>query len=337
MPIQSSRRPKAIYPTLLIFLVIATPASGLTTFAPAPPNSTSICDIKGDVDVYGPGIRFSYYLQWFSVLLATHIAPTQIQYSRFASNIITVSVLVNTFFSFRHKSGSGSHEENLIALEYPILYSLVFVLTLGFIPTSAKRLRKSRGSIAILRVFWAIVVFAQCWLWFKGMDIGKKEGCVLHVYFLFWKVNIYNWKWRTVFKIQSVVTTLVGAVFMPHKFLKHWATLRRITKAIFGNHQNVPNETSSIEVDKPGEKIARWALTSFLLFFGVIAIIQVEMTIKVNTIGLKVSLTDSGQLVPLVAGIWAVLATFGSWLMAWMEGRYREKEKSQDSEIRQIV
>ncbi|KAH8647603.1 hypothetical protein BGZ60DRAFT_521269 [Tricladium varicosporioides] len=337
MSVQSSLCPKAIYPTIVILLIITTPVSGLTTFTPAPPNSTSICFIKGDADVYGPGIRISYYLQWFSVLLATHIAPTQIQYSRYASNIVTISVLASTFFSFRHKSGSGSHEENLIALEYPILYSLVFVLTLGFIPTSERLLRKSRGNIATMGVFWAVIVFIQCWLWFKGVDMGKKEGCILRVYFLFWEVNIYNSKWRTFFQMESVVTTAIGAIFMLLKFLKHCVKFGRIMKAIFRNDQSIPRENSSIVDDKAGEEIARWILTGFLLLLGVIAIMQVERTIKINSIDLKVSLTDSGQFIPLVAGIWTVLATLGSWLMAWMKGRYLEKDQSHDLELHLTV
>ncbi|KAK4504475.1 hypothetical protein PRZ48_005391 [Zasmidium cellare] len=61
-----SRVSKAL--PLLILPILAHPASALTFYSPTPEEDS--CTLHGDADIYGPGVRASFYLSFVAGVLA---------------------------------------------------------------------------------------------------------------------------------------------------------------------------------------------------------------------------------------------------------------------------
>ncbi|KAI9778730.1 MAG: hypothetical protein M1839_007961 [Geoglossum umbratile] len=283
-------------------LLFAGPAVANTRF-----NSTEgSCEILGDADVYGPGIRLGYYLQWVAVLFATWMAPDQAKTARTAANIITIAVFANTFRGATHGS--------LVAAEWWIVLWLTLVLSLLNFPTDKVSFNQSTGSIGVMLLLWCMITSAQPWLYFRGLDNGHKTGCVVKVFF-FTGINVYNHVWRTFWKIGSVIECLVGFSF----FL---GGIGVILWGFFG----VKGDGGSRENESPGDLASiftKASLTLGQLVLGAITITQVEMTIKVNKINLPIrgdNLITSGQFIPFLIGCLTIVAVFGRGLQTLTRG-----------------
>jgi hypothetical protein len=258
------------------------------------------CKIYGDTDVYGPGIRLGYYLQWVAVLFATWMAPDQAKTARTGANIITIAVFANTFRGATHGS--------LVAAEWWIVLWLTLVLSLLNFPTDEAAFRQSTGSVGVMLLLWCMITAAQPWLYFKGLDDGHKPGCVVKVFF-FTGINVYNHVWRTFWKIGSVIECLAGfTFFLAGIGIIFWGLL-----GVKGEGGSRENESSH----DWAAVFAKASLTFGQLVLGTITIVQVEMTIKVNKIDLSSGgggLLASGQFIPFLIGLLTIGAVFGRGL-----------------------
>jgi hypothetical protein len=286
----SALRTPASLTAICLILALISPAATYSKFADGPGN----CQIIGDPDVYGLGIRLSYYIQWAAVVFASWVAPDLVQPALLSSIIVTISVYANTFRGVTYGS--------LIAAEWWIVYFMTFGLTLGYIPTSRTSFQSSAYSLGVLSLLWSMIIFAECWVWFKGVDIAYKEGCVIKVFAIFFEVNVYNNRWRTFFKIQSVASCIVGTIFL-------LGILFRVYISLFVKKRNDVED----EDDKAATLLLKVGSTGFQLLVGAFAILQIEMTMKINNIDVSATpLTSSGQLIPLTGGIFILAATIGA-------------------------
>lgn len=62
------------------------------------------CEIQGDSDVYGIGIRVGLYLQWLTRFVTTIFEPGRTTPARTASNILILAVFINTFHTVSSES-----------------------------------------------------------------------------------------------------------------------------------------------------------------------------------------------------------------------------------------
>ncbi|KAH0543557.1 hypothetical protein FGG08_002118 [Glutinoglossum americanum] len=272
---------------VIAFLLFSVQSALAKTYFEDKPGS---CKIFGDTDVYGIGIRLGYYLQWVAVLFATWIAPEQAKTARTAANIITVAVFANTF--------RGAQEGSLVAAEWWIVLWLTFVLSLLNIPDDWKR---SSSSFGVMLILWCMITAAQPWLYFKGLDTGHKHGCVVKVFF-FTGINVYNHVWRTFWKVGSVVECLLGVTFF-------FTGIVVIIVGLFSVDESSEPESGAAKI------ASKLFLTFGQLVTGIITIVQVEMTIRVNSIDLSsVDLMSSGQLIPFLIGCLTIAAVFGHGL-----------------------
>ncbi|CZR58246.1 uncharacterized protein PAC_08137 [Phialocephala subalpina] len=271
---------------------LVTPSAPYTRFAEGQNN----CQVIGNADVYGIGIRLNYYLQWAAIVVATWIAPKQVEPGRLNSHIVTISVYTNTFIGVAHGS--------LIVVEWWIVYFMTFVLTLGFVPVNTVLLKRPIYNLGFLGLLWSMIIFAACWLWFKGVDIDHKDGCMVKVFLFFFKVNVDNKKWRTIFEIGSVISCFVGTIFL-------LVSLFRVYIYAFRRKGDGRSEGESR--DEKGSFYVKSGLTAFQLLFGAISILQIEMTMKINNVDVSASpLVSSGQLIPFVMGICTLVAVFAA-------------------------
>jgi hypothetical protein len=273
-------------PGMLLFLFIS--LSKLTN-ANTSFSSTSVgCVLNGDDDVYGIGIRMSLYLQWAALLIATWVAPDEARYARSIANIITIAVLANTF-----KNPQGG---SVIVLEWWIVTFNTFFLQIGNVPFSRKLIGGSASSLGAMMLIWTAIVIANCWVWFAGMNLGRVEGCDVKTYFFFHAVSVYSGTWQTVFRTIAAVGCVFGAFFA--------------LTAIAAISWNVTNAVGKEDEDTAKQPLLAATLsTAFQILIGAIAIIETEMTIRINDINMAESLRSSGQLIPFAIGLFSFIAT----------------------------
>ncbi|KAI6081158.1 hypothetical protein F4821DRAFT_249884 [Hypoxylon rubiginosum] len=84
---------------------------------------TNTCAIHGHAEVYGLGIRLGFYLQWFSVILASWLAPAEVHLIRH----MNAALLLATFISVIALRDTMAVPESYITLMF--LYgSTLYVL-----------------------------------------------------------------------------------------------------------------------------------------------------------------------------------------------------------------
>jgi hypothetical protein len=280
----------------LILLTLINPVSSSAKFA----DGTKTCLINGDADVYGLGIRLNFYLQWAAMIFSTWVDVEQINFSRRVSNILAISVYTNLFF--------GVSNGSLIAAEWWIVYFETFVLTLGFVPHRLVLKKKSVLDMGFLGVLWCMIVFAECWLWFEGVDLEHKEGCVIKVFLLFFAANVQNKKWKTVFQIGSVLSSVFTTVLLIVGCRREWENWEKV---VAGGEEGNGTRNAENEKENVNVIILKAGLSVFQLIIGGLAILQIEMTMKVNSISVSAApLTSSGQLIGFLNGIYMLGAVF---------------------------
>ncbi|KAF2457345.1 hypothetical protein BDY21DRAFT_345617 [Lineolata rhizophorae] len=273
--------------TLLSFLI--TPALGSTIVS-----SGSECTIQGDPDVFGIGVRVSLYLQWGSSIIFLAFSPEQASIPRTTMAATTAALYINTFVAAAHG--------NLIAIEWLVLFYLTFSLSLLNLPVSRAGLQKHGGTIALMSFLWGIYYVVSPWMFFKGLDIAKEPGCDVKIV-IFVPISIYAHGFRTAFKVLSIFDAiLLGianfglAVYLFVRWIQGWAD-REVQE----------------NIDKPG--LRGRILATFQVISGVIAIIFAERTLSVNHVTFPgVAINNSGQLIPFILGLFALVASIFSAL-----------------------
>ncbi|KAF5707583.1 hypothetical protein FMUND_11017 [Fusarium mundagurra] len=272
-------------------------AYSLTTF---PKEDSTSCDITGDDDLYGIGIRLSLYLQWATVLIATWIAPNEAFYARTLGNIITIAVLANAIRSI------ASAESGLVAVEWWIVMSTTFLLQIGNLPFSRHLLAESATSLGLTAVVWVVVIGLNCWVWFTAVEAGAREGCDV-IIFLFRPISIYNPSWQLGGRILSALfcvpaclglVTGVGAIA--------WSVTR--PSPHLGRHASI-EQLEADEATKKQSIVGATLSTLLQAALGSIAIASAELTIQKNKIQFGEPLSSSGQTLPFGVALFALCAT----------------------------
>ena len=280
-----SRSKPVLPPILLLLALSAIPSVQANTQFSREPGS---CDIEGDADVYGIGIRLSYYLQLLALIATVWIDPTMAKGIRVTTNILSIVLFVNTI--------RGANVDNsLMVVEWYIVQYLVFFMWIFNFPTTFKSMVDSTGSMACYLLINASVGVVTLWLYFKGTLIGAKEGCDVKVFF-FTSFSAYAPQWITFNKVWGVFLTLttpcaiIGAICIVSLKIIKW------NKVDYN-----PEAAEKVSVIMKGMQIV------FLLVFGAVSIGFTEMTLVVNNIAFPdVRLTDSGQFVPFLIGIFSL-------------------------------
>lgn len=274
---------------LLMLSAFLAPAAATTHFSDEP-NS---CQIIGNPDIYGIGIRLGFYLQTAAVLLAIWFAPRQTSIARAASNVISIAVLANTF----RDSTRGS----LVAIEWYIVIWMVVILPLSNVPMTKALLRVSAPSYGIMLTIICMVIYSQVWLAYHGFEIGHKPGCDAKI-FLFRGISVYHSTWRKYLKGLSIIGCFIGlCVFARAVYC--------LGKSAFGKW----NGADYPEKDEDYGLHIKLYYTLGNSINLVLTTVQIEKTIKINKINLSAApLTSSGQLIPFVIGICTVAATLGA-------------------------
>jgi hypothetical protein len=277
------------------------------------------CQIIGDANIYGLGIRLSYYFQFAAAILSPYLAPQQL-------DKICVAFGASTLASYTAVYENAA-QGNFIAMDWYIVSLLALGLghgTLYFNPgardvtvpestlvqslipswTGGKIKRSFYGPWSWLCLMSAMNIISGPYMYWKGINIGHKDGCPMHILFsvgLFsWNLDIYDHKWIVFLKIWSVVLLAPGLLLLGCGviMLLSAGTLRILR-----------------EVCVSGD---RWIQALYLFLQAFVAfwsIFMIEMTLKNNDVDLSgTPITSAGQFIPLLIGSLTLGLVFIYWL-----------------------
>jgi hypothetical protein len=304
----------------LVVLLIGFPSTVLagSRYANDDPKN---CQIIGDTNIYGLGIRLAYYLQFTAAVLSPYLAPNQLSNICLSFGAITLASFAAVY--------ENAVQGYFIAVDWHVTVMLTLGLGLAtffFNPglrevTMPSRLASTVSSIypvwtggEIKKSFYgpwgamslliAMDFLTAPWMYWKGNYQANKDDCNVYFYlsigaFAFW-VNIYNRKWIIAIKVLSVLGTFLGGLSILYgSRLLLLAGRTRITKE---------------ECTDTGSKWMRAVYSFVQLFVGGWTIALIEITLLRNDVDLSgTPITSSGQLIPLLMGALSLTNVFLTW------------------------
>lgn len=199
--------------------------------------SVEPCHIYGDPDLYGLGVRLSFYITWGSLILAVAFnADREIRSARRAFNVVALAVLVNTYISV--KNGSFAALEVFIVCNFVIALSFFFLLPFSVGSSGAENSAGAIDSndtnettatskdiigIGISSFIHAAFLCSQPWLYFTVPRQGSKPGCDAKIWISL-TVHISGNGWVIFLKIVAVFAVLFAViVIMAAVYMLGWA------------------------------------------------------------------------------------------------------------------
>ena len=210
--------------------------------------SVEPCHIYGDPDLYGLGVRLSFYITWASLYVAIAFKASQeIRNARRSFNVVALAILINTYKSV--KDGSFAALEVFIVCNLVLFLSFLFLLpfsveepeqdsanlvnTTNTVDTPASRKgtpRKDIFGLGMSALIHAIFLCSQPWLYFTVPRQGSKQGCDAKIWIL-WTVHISGNGWITFLKIVAVFSIPFAAIIVTAGlFALGWAIASSLTR-----------------------------------------------------------------------------------------------------------
>jgi hypothetical protein len=307
-----------------VILSLVSPTLQMTQYT----NDPSSCDIIGDGDVYGIGVRLGYYFSWISGLIAVFFdSPKAVRDTR--RGVILISLAV--FIIIVRNTLNGS----FALLEWSIVFPMAIwapLLVLFF--ASIMNQDDAPGAISLITVMGSVLV-THPWVWFTRTQQGRRPECEVKG-FIFVYFDFYNRHFQSFVKFLAVVYCICGCGIMV------WAIISILLYIAKGRKGNDGRETpaagnnqinisqmqmqhilSSPEGDTTNMmetfmKIwpvrAAMMLPKFILAaVGASTIVFAEKILAGNNIDLSnAPLLSSGQLIPFIVGLAGLVSTIWS-------------------------
>lgn len=329
--------------TLITILALITPSTQFTHY------EENSCTIIGDADVYGIGVRISYYLTFFSGITALAFAnKSATDDAKKGNAVIGFAVLIILI--------RNATQGSLAIFEFEILFTMMFLLTgVTFIPLAI--LGDYLTSAALFLVYGLYNMLLP-WIFFTLKDQGRKDGCELKA-FLFAYFNFYNIHWVGFLKFTAVVGCISGCYIT---LFSLGVGIREIYKAMFssteddeedgvgaegkgkgkekgkggegkteGGGEKTAGEGRGEGDDDEDDEIAYTVFACIALPVGIVSIVFTEKMISGNDIDLSDStLISTSQLIPFIVGIIGFVSTV--WTCVKDTMRKRKARRHRDTE-----
>jgi hypothetical protein len=283
---------------MLLFTLVC-PSLQFTHYSEKPGS----CDIIGDPDTYGIGVRISFYLNWAAAFLALLFnRHEEHKGSRRAINAIAIAVVTNTLIN----TTKGS----FAMLEWYIVFSMILILPITVaVPFSWTAIKDDMIGISCLLLLYSIYCVIQPWLYFAIPRQGYKDGCPAKI-FVYAPFSLYNTHWVGFTKAAAIITCISGAILIPF-------FLGTICYGILDglrakpSQPKGPSRTTSGDPELIDKALLKWiagVVKVGIGFGGGSSIAFIEETIRLNHIDLSgAPLTATGQLIPFVVGLFSVV------------------------------
>ncbi|KAH8907674.1 hypothetical protein BR93DRAFT_937032 [Coniochaeta sp. PMI_546] len=284
--------PKAL-PWLLIILSLVKSSQQFTEY------DTDTCQIIGDADLYGVGIRIGFYLAYFSGVVALCFQNwAAVHNARKGVYTVNAAILVAMI---RDSTLTG----NLAAFEWYILLQIgVFVPTsLSFVMTDDEPL-----TLALCMMVDGTYAVLQPWVYWTRLDQGWSSSCPSPKVYIFTEIDFYSPRFTAFLKAMSIISCVGGVVL----FLWSWSLLAVFVPPVRRRHPSwtkiMMGTITEQEYYILSSKNA-W-LIGWILFFGLTLIGLTEKTLAINDISIPgTTVASTGQLIPLLVGTLTTIST----------------------------
>ncbi|KAF2639521.1 hypothetical protein P280DRAFT_402131 [Massarina eburnea CBS 473.64] len=88
----------------------------------------AVCKFEANSDMYGLGIRLAYYLQWYGMILASWIAPSEVKSLAFSNDIFVAATFLALIIE------TAGHVDRIQPVEIYIVLLLTFGAYIALVP-----------------------------------------------------------------------------------------------------------------------------------------------------------------------------------------------------------
>lgn len=281
-------------PWLLLTLCLIGPSHQFTQYDP------ETCQIIGDADLYGIGIRIGFYLAYFSGLLAIGFQNWgAVHDARKGVYTVNTAILVAMI---RDSTQTG----NLAAFEWYLLLQIAV-----FVPTSLTFVMADDKPVTVGLCILVDGTYAmlQPWVYWTLLSEGWSSTCPSPKVYIFAEIDFYDPRFTAFLKAMSVISCVLGVMLI----LWSWSLLAFSLPPFKKRH---PTWVKWLMDPDQDLYTLSWENSWFvvgLLFFGLCIIGLTEKTLAINNISIPgTTVTSTGQLIPLLVGILTTMSTLYS-------------------------
>ncbi|RGP72656.1 hypothetical protein FLONG3_6664 [Fusarium longipes] len=279
------------YPTQLLRSVTPTASfsSTILNVQVNPMNENRNCQVDGNGDLYGLGIRIGFYVQWLSTLIVKLFIHEEIPTYRTVNLLLQLAIIVCLVFMSARRT---IHSPEVM---------IAFWLLIGSPSSLQWGLIKDSGNMArLFRVaLYAALSAYGCWFWFTGVEVLPQMPCE-SVIFLGGATTNGWFRWFG--KVLCVGGLIACACVVALMARDIWRRQGYEEAATQEGKKSKPKVQ-----DRPQTDIVLLVVSISVM---ALSIISIEYGIIDNHLVGVNDILEPGQLIPLIVGLFGLLGAF---------------------------
>lgn len=295
---------------------IAMPAMGAVS------SSTAGCQINGNGDIYGLGVRTGIYLQWATAIITENVHQAEIPATRTAGNCYQTAMLAGLIRISQYPEDDALALEGYIVLLF--CFAGVWASASGLQGIGQKKSDSSRPESAqpetpvsglgtlISLVLNATICAYGTWFLFHGMGRMKRrdEACLETVFF-FARTRLFGWV-LIVLKVFFVASLAGSALLLIHRLYD----MAQNVDVLLGEWDQAPISTDGPRRASQGtQQVLKVTVRAVKLMGSFVAmamfVTSIELTLRWNHVANVYACDSFSQVFPLVVGAWGFATTVG--------------------------
>ncbi|KAJ2902869.1 hypothetical protein MKZ38_010680 [Zalerion maritima] len=280
------------------------------------------CVLTGNSDIYGIGLRLSYYLAAFSAVIAiSTMNKASMKDCLKGVNIISFAILIILI------KNTVEDDESYALFEWLVIFPMVLfpaILTVFLISYEHSLLCGCCG------IIYSVYGLLQPWIYWTKLYQGAKPECKPK-YFIYTYIDLYNTHLVKFFRAMSIITCFFSVFTFGLALWGVWlgrlpqTSLREMDEqsraSILRPDIEIGGEEGLDPTQLTGVKSAVGLVAGFGTLFSVCTMIATsEKMLKGNDVDLSsAEFTGTSQLVPFLVGLFTFVSTVGSCWRKWRE------------------
>lgn len=162
------------------------------------------CEVYGNTDLYGLGVRIGYYLQWLSLLFGAWVCPREVPKLRIANTFYISAIFFALVLLIRYDTLDDVDIYVTLLFTFgPAVYTCIFLTwhiaisyNLRWDLNRHSRVKPAGLLFFLLQGSLLIAQFGfQIWFWAVRLHRSSHDGCIQHA-FHFGQVRLHDTQFR---------------------------------------------------------------------------------------------------------------------------------------------
>lgn len=257
------------------------------------------CEIIGNPDLYGIGVRVGFYLNWAAMCLAIMLVPDHAILTFISINLLNLSIFI-CFFANMFRGGVSNA---FLSLEIWIVLGETFMLEINLVYAAFwifESLERFRPTLCLIMFIYSLICFGLAYIMAIGRVSEQREACLP----LFEHTN----------KSTQIVTTVffafLGLAIFAFCLWNLWRTFRynRPTRPHAHGHEPRHILWQILGGWKSRINSVKVLIIILAVGIGIGVIVRIENILKTYEINTaEASFTSAGQLNPFFLGLFNLL------------------------------